>query len=293
MSSWSTAAGDSRLHVLKRRLTDSAHTCARKLTHPKPPLAPETSLRAATEEHAAVTREGSSTCKEESIHEEFQSSTLDPTTNDTSAFIGFFDLPREIRDIINAYHGVPTSREMRGVLKSKKERTSSNAMKIVPTKWSFTYSSNILLGNRQLYAEVMDLCYIRSWLTFTDPEELTAFARRRPRAKAYIRLVSLVITNVSSSMKWAKALEYAALHNIQQLCLCSFDKRSCAVDPRLWNAVLKTLANSPHVSPLRPRLELNYKLTDEQEDDIAPHWDIVQLRPRDAVEWVNNSQSLS
>ena len=243
---------------------DSANTCARKLTHPKPSFAPESLFEAATEEQVAITRAESSTCKEESFM-------LEPTTDNTSAFAGFFDLPREIRDMIYAYHGVPTSREMHGVPRTKKERTSNNAMKIFRTKWSFTYSSNILLGNRQLYTEVMDLCYSKSWLTFADPEELIDFVRRRPRAKAYIRLVSLVITNVSSSMKWAKALDYAALQNIQHLCLCSFDKRSSAVDPRLWDAVLKTLANSPYLSSLRPRLELNYKLTEDQEDDIASH----------------------
>ena len=275
----------------------SAHTCARKLTQSKPPLAPEPSgpslWAAAIDEQVAITPTESSACEEARNYEGLQSSMFEPTTNDASAFAGFFDLPREIRDMIYAYHGVPTSKEMRGVPRTKKERISNNAMMVLRTKWSFTYSSNILLGNRQLYAEVMDLCYSKSWLTFADPDELIDFARRKPRAKAYIRLVSLVITNVSSSMKWAKALDYAALQNIQHLCLCSFDKRSSAVDPRLWHAVLKTLANSPHLTSSRPRLELNYKLTEDQEDDIASQWDIVQLRPREAVDWSEDSPSSS
>ena len=71
----------------------------------------------------------------------------------------------------------------------------------------------------QLYAEVTDLCSSMSWLTFTDLDELRDFARQRPKSKGIHSARFPGRYKLSSSRKWAKALDYAALQNIS-LCVC-------------------------------------------------------------------------
>ena len=198
----------------------------------------------------------------------------------STASIGFFDLPKELRDMIYFMSGllaksphdcpmgyIPTlshNWHLPGRHRHGSGPRCNWCRDICPRDMA---TLNMMQASKQMYHEIMDLHYGRSWFTFKEPDELMCFARCKPFSISHIYLLSLAITG--SPVEWAMALNYAAFRNLKRLRVWSFYAQDRPVHPDLWRALVGILTDNSCFLQI-----FNFNLTDDQQDEVSSTWDI-------------------
>ena len=194
---------------------------------------------------------------------------------------GFLLLPKEIRDLTYNFCGLSSASVSAWAINRTNLHLFSDSRCYRRGGMSHNrlchrcISSPLLLVNKQIYREIMDLIYANWCLVYTRPEVLLEMTMVRPIARSHVKKLTLVVTD--SLADWTVALDCINFANLRSLCLWNNHPRDRTIRPAFWHAIRSLMGRLPVTRFHEPCLKLvNADMSDDQRDEVPPLWRVIE-----------------